>query len=200
MFFLSGSSLADFMTPVFIGWAIDAINEDRTSDIYWYMLYLFIIVIYTAIMTGFRSQWFNSMSDRVEAQIRDDLFWKFLTFDTAFFDKTATGELMSRLTSDPQAIQTILGSNLSMMARGVVLSTAILIIMAFINPKLFGITFASLLPSVICGIISRDFSKNQKKQEAARRAKMSKIAEESISNIRTVKAFANEDRENVRFN
>jgi ABC-type bacteriocin/lantibiotic exporter with double-glycine peptidase domain len=29
---------------------------------------------------------------------------------------------------------------------------------------------------------------------------MSKIAEESISNIRTVKAFANEDRENIRFN
>jgi ATP-binding cassette, subfamily B, bacterial len=160
LFFLTGSNLADFMTPYFIGLCVDAMNDEETEKIYWYILYLFLIVVYTAIMTGFRSQWFNSMSDRVEAQIRDDLFWKFLTFDTAFFDKTATGELMSRLTSDPQAIQTVLGSNLSMLMRGTVLSIATLIIMAFINPKLFGVTCASLFPSVLCGVISRDFSKN----------------------------------------
>jgi ABC-type multidrug transport system fused ATPase/permease subunit len=67
LFFLTGSNLADFMTPVFVGWCVDAMIEERTNDLYWYILYLFIIVVYTAIMTGFRSQWFNSMSDRVEA-------------------------------------------------------------------------------------------------------------------------------------
>ena len=163
--FISLSNLSEFSTPVLVGWSIDAMMTERYSDVYWYMLYFFISVVITSIFTGLRARWFNLMSDRIERDIRDDLYKCVIYKDLNFFDRNRTGAIMGALVSEPHQIQSVLGANVSMFMRGLFLSVAILLAMAYTNLKLFYVNILSILPIIISGIISRGLLKNYKKEE-----------------------------------
>jgi len=66
--------------------------------------------------------------------------------DIGFFDASRTGDLISRLNSDIQVINDTLGSNFSMMVRGVMFILVVVIILLVLSPALTGVTFAGIIP------------------------------------------------------
>jgi len=88
-----------------------------------------------------------------------------------------------------------MSSNFSLLARCLLFIIASVIIMLFINLKMTGITFAFIIPKVAFTMLYSRWMRVVQKTIQAAKGKMTTVAEESFSNIRTVKAFTNEDEE-----
>lgn len=82
-----------------------------------------------------------------------------------------------------------------MFVRAAVFCIAVIVIMILISPELAGITMASIVPIMLFAVIFGGQMRKLTKLQQEERAKMTTVAEESFSNVRTVKAFSNEDYE-----
>ena len=96
-----------------------------------------------------RAAIFNILSERIARNLRKDFYESLISKDIAFFDERRTGDLVSRLNSDIQVVQDVLGTNVSMFVRGVIFILIVLVIMLVISPPLTGTTFGGIVPLVI---------------------------------------------------
>jgi len=146
-----------------------------------------------------RAAIFNILSERIARNLRRDFYESIINKDVAFFDDRRTGDLISRLNADVQTIQDSLGSTISMFLRAIFFILCVLIIMLVISPELTGMTFAGVIPLVIVTKLQISMMRTLQRKISTYKGKMNNVAEESFSNVRTVKAFANEQAEVKRF-
>ena len=71
--------------------------------------------------------------------------------------------------------------------------------MLIISPKLTGITFAGVLPLGLFTWFYQGWMRTLQRSIQSEKGKMNTTAEESFANIRTVKAFSNEEDEAKKF-
>lgn len=107
---------------------------------------------------------------------------------------------MSRLNADTAVIQDSLSTNVSMFIRSSVSILATMVICLVLSWKLALTFFCGMIPIAAFSFKYAGFMRAVAKKISAEKALMSTIADESLSNIRTVKAFANEDEEISKFN
>ena len=116
-----------------------------------------------------------------------------------FFDENKTGDLLSRFTTDLEIIQTAFSVNVTMAVRAILMIIGTLIICFVQSWQLSCVALGGIVPFFIIFICVAKVFEEIQKQELDEKAKLNQIAEEAISNIRTVKAFANEKEEINRF-
>lgn len=107
---------------------------------------------------------------------------------------------MSRLNADTAVIQDSLSTNVSMFIRSSVSILATMVICLVLSWKLALTFFLGMVPIAAFSFKYAGFMRSVAKKISAQKAVMSTIADESLSNIRTVKAFANEEEEITKFN
>lgn len=139
------------------------------------------------------------MSAGIENDMRRDLFAHLECMSFRFFDNSRTGQLLSRITSDIVEISelTFRGPNDLLVCSISMAGT--MIMMLYMNPYLGSLISLLLLLKTIHTVYI-----NRKMKQAFRRSReksgeVSAQAEEALSGIRLVKAFANEDLELQRF-
>jgi len=128
-------------------------------------------------------------------RMKADIFRNVLAQDYLFFAKHSPGYLISRISSDVQAIRQIIDKLLSDGIQQPLMLAGYSIALVYISPKLTLITVAILPP--IAGLLYHFNSvlrKNTKKQKKKADELTSSIAE-SLYNIRLVKAMGTEERE-----
>ena len=86
-----------------------------------------------------------------------------------------------------------------MCVRGIIFILAVIVILLVISPTLTGVTFAGILPLCLFSAFYQRWMRALQREIQKEKSIMSTIAEESFSNIRTVKAFSNEDEEIQKF-
>lgn len=150
------------------------------------------ICIVSGIASGARGRIFNLMSYKIARDIKYDLFWYLVRKDVTFFDEKKTGDILSRISSDVAVLQDGLSTNVSMFVRGMVFIIISIVILCYLSWKLTlvalgGIMFTSL---VLISFFKKMAKLGKEIQDA--KAEIGEVSEEAISNIRTVKAFANE--------
>ena len=106
---------------------------------------------------------------------------------------------MSRLSSDTAVIQNGLSTNVAMFIRSVIFVLTSFIFLFVISWQLTLTIVVSIMPVVIFSFFFGNIMKKAQKVVQDRKAQISTLAEESFSNIRTVKAFANEEEEARKF-
>jgi ABC-type multidrug transport system fused ATPase/permease subunit len=102
---------------------------------------------------------------------------------------------VSRLNGDTAVIQDSLSTNVSMFIRSSFTITATMVICFILSWKLALTFLAGMIPIAAFSIKYAGFMREIAKKISSQKALMSTIADESLSNIRTVKAFANEEEE-----
>ena len=100
--------------------------------------------------------------------------------------------LVSRLNSDIQVVQDTLGTNVSMAMRSIVFILTVLVIMLIISPPLTGMVFGGIIPLAVFGNFYAKWMRKLQGTIQMTKAQMNTVAEESLSNVRTVKAFSSE--------
>ena len=164
--------------------------------------YALVILLLAAMIAVFRYAWRRCLigaSRKIERDLRDRLFFHLQTLDTAYFDKTPTGDLMARVTNDINNIRMASGFGLVALTDAVFLGTAAIGFMAYINVQL---TLFSLIPMPLIVIFTRIFGRRMHRlyqDVQAAFSDMTEIVRERFSGIRVIKAFARKEAELARF-
>ncbi len=135
----------------------------------------------------------------VEYDLRKLLYGHLQELELGFFDRQQTGQLMSRGTVDLQAVRFFLGYGLVFILQSILTIVLAGTVMIAIEPRL-GVISLAPVPFVV--LISYRYGRRSRPaiQETQQRiAELTADAEENISGVRVVKAFAREPRQLKRF-
>ncbi|XP_013065801.2 mitochondrial potassium channel ATP-binding subunit-like isoform X1 [Biomphalaria glabrata] len=136
------------------------------------------------------------VGENLAYRLRKMLFHSLLEQDVEFFDKHKIGKLIDRLTTDVQEFKSSFKMTVSQGLKATVQTLGCVISLYLISPKLT-LIMVGVLPIVIIGgttwgamlrTLSRDAQEEISKSTA--------IADEALGNIRTVRSFAMESKEN----
>lgn len=124
--------------------------------------------------------------------LRQKLYDTVIRKDISFFDDNRTGDILSRLGSDTQVVSDGLTTSVAQTFRAVTILTGYLVIMFKYSWMLTLILIAAMLPNILATRISLEANRQYAEGYQKSKANMCSYAEESLSNIRTVKAFSDE--------
>jgi ATP-binding cassette subfamily B protein len=157
-----------------------------------------VIAAVLALSTAMRFYLVSWIGERVVADLRAAVFGRVIALSPAYFETTKTGEVLSRLTTDTELLQTVVGSSLSLALRNTLTMAGALVMLAFTSLKLTLLVLI-VVPLVVVPIVlfGRRVRKLSRKSQD-RVAGISAFAEEAINAIRTTQAFTHEplDRKN----
>ena len=80
-------------------------------------LSLGVVVMVLAMATGARFFFISLLGEKVVADLRRKLYSHLLSLDQAFFERTRSGELLSRLSADTEMLRSLVGSSISIALR-----------------------------------------------------------------------------------
>ena len=160
---------------------------------------MFIIFLVQSLTAAARYFWFTIAGERIVMHLRNRLYETILHQEMDFFDRNRTGDLLSRLSSDATILQNAASVNISMLVRSLAMVAGGTALLFWTSPKLTALMLASVPPVALGaawfgGRVKRLSRVAQDKQGLA-----STVAEETISGIRTVRSFAAESREELRY-
>jgi ATP-binding cassette subfamily B protein len=176
--------------PRIIKWSVDGLTVLQIDghQLLVYAIYMATIAILIGI---FRYVWRRCLlgtSRRIEEGLRNRLFAHVQTLSASFFDRTQTGDLMAHATNDIQQVRMATGMGLVALNDAVVLGTAAIGFMLYINVKL---TLLVLIPMPLITISTKFFSKQMHRRYQLVQAAFSDLTEvirERFSGIRLIKA------------
>ncbi|MBP8969088.1 MAG: ABC transporter ATP-binding protein [Lachnospiraceae bacterium] len=177
----------------------DVIVDGKTE------LLIKLLVIYAclgasrAVLQYVKEYSFDSVSSKVVVGIRRDLFRHIQSLDTSYFDKNNTGEIMARLKEDIDKVWEAL-SFISMLLIEVAFHTVFILVCMFrLNAYMAIIPFIAI---VVCGFLAIKMDKKLDVvfgEISEENAVLNTTCEENIAGVRTVKAFAKEGYELIKF-
>ncbi len=164
-----------------------------------YFLLMFGIVVLLATATFARHYLVSWLGERIVADVRSRVYGHVIGLSPEFFETTRTGEVLSRLTTDPTLIQSVIGSSASMALRNLVLFLGGAVLVAVTSPKLSGLVFLSLLIVVLPLLFFGRRVRGLSRQTQDKVADTSAHAGESINAVQTVQAFNHEDLDRAAY-
>ncbi|HEV3321750.1 MAG TPA: ABC transporter ATP-binding protein [Solirubrobacteraceae bacterium] len=210
------ASLAMVMTvalPVLTGHAVEAINHGahaaarqqtapRAHDRHT-LLTLALAILAVVLLRWGAMYWRRMVAGRVslgvEYDLRERVYGHLQRLELGFFDHQQTGQLMSRATVDLQAVRFFLGYGLVFILQSILTIVLAGVVMVVVNPEL-GLIALAPVPFVV--VISYRYGRRARPaiQEVQQRiGELTADAEENITGVRVVKAFAREPRQLERF-
>jgi ATP-binding cassette, subfamily B, multidrug efflux pump len=192
--FLITVDFLQLFIPRIIKWAVDDLTGYRINKISLLIYALYIIGI--SILIGiFRYLWRRCLlgtSRRVEEGLRNRLFSHIQTLSASYFDKAKTGDLMAHATNDIQNVRMATGMGMVALTDAVVLGTAAVGFMVYINLKL---TLFVLIPMPLIVFGARFFSKKMHRgyeEVQGAFSELTEIVRERFAGIRMIKAYNRE--------
>jgi len=185
--------------PLLIGSAVDAINKGDRSALLPLALALVGAGILRLGLTVVRRLIAGKVSLAVEFDLREGVYQHLQELELGFFESQQTGQLMSRATVDLQSIRFFLGYGLIFLTQNALTIVLASIVMVALNLPLALLALAPV-PFVIYAAARFSRLSRPAVQEIQQRiAELTAEAEESVSGIRIVKAFAREEHMLGRF-
>jgi ATP-binding cassette, subfamily B, bacterial len=198
--FLTLSSAATLSLPLAVRVMIDhGFAHADPATINRSFVGLFVVAMVLAVATAARYFCVALLGERVVADLRRKLYAHLLTLDQAFYERTRVGELMSRLGSDTELVQTVVSSSMSIALRSVVTAIGGAAMLVATSPRLAGYA-ALVIPLVILPIVLAG-RRQQKLARASqdRIADAAAVANETLNAVYAVQAYAREPVEIARY-
>jgi ABC-type multidrug transport system fused ATPase/permease subunit len=187
------------LIPWLVGRAVNAIRDGNQPD----LLPLALAIVGASILrlglTVVRRLVAGKVSLAVEFDLRQVFYAHLQKLDLGFFDGQQTGQLMSRATVDLSAIRFFLGYGLIFITQNLLTIVLASAVMIAINPPL---ALIALIPAPFVIYTASRYNRISRPalQEVQQRiAELTAEAEENVSGIRIVKAFAREEHQLHRF-
>jgi len=202
LIFLILSSFLLLGFPYVAGKLIDVATGNDSwylNEIHLIALILIAILFFQSILSFFRVYLFAQVSEQAMADVRNSLFSRIIFLPISFYDKTRTGELMSRMSADVTLLQTTFSTTLAEIIRQLVTLIVGVVIIFFTTPSLSLFMLATFPVLIIVAIIFGRKIKKLSKDTQEELAKSTTIVEETLQAIATVKTFTNELFEINRF-
>ena len=200
LLFLILSSVAGLAYPQMVRWMVDNVLQTKNYALL-NKVVLFLLVAFTiqAISSSLRYYFFTLSGERIVLRLRQSLYEKILHQDITFFDFNRTGELMSRLASDCTTLQNTVSVNVSQGLRNLGQVIGGFAFMFYTSPMLSAMMILLIPPVALMAALFGKKIRLYSKQFQSTIADASIVAEETISGVRTVKSFVQENSETIRY-
>ena len=194
------SALMELLFPYIVRQMLNVQIPQKNIDelLYWAGILLALYVVNFGLLFSI-NYYGHVMSSGIENDMRRDLFGHMEKMSFRFFDNARTGQLLSRITSDIVEISelTFKGPNDLLVCTISMLGT--IFMMLYLNPYLGSIIGAMLIIKAVHSVFVNRKMKRAFRCSREKSGEVSAQAEEALSGIRLVKAFANEQLELERF-
>ncbi|HOQ03262.1 MAG TPA: ABC transporter ATP-binding protein [Bacillota bacterium] len=198
--FLLAISGLNLLQPMVIGWVVDGVLAAEKYDL---LLYAGLAIFGMAAVKGIIQylQRFNMAyaGQKVVFDIRNTLYRHLQQLSYSFYDQAQTGQLMSRVTSDVNAVQRFLSNGIVQIVSTVVSFSATLILMLSLNWKLTLISMVTV-PLLLWRV--KIYSTKVRPMFAQIQEQVAVVntrIQENIAGQRVVKAFARKEYELEKF-
>ena len=195
-----GGTAIGLAFPLVIREILDAafLAGDRTmlNQVALFLLGLFVV---QAVVNFGQSYLTASVSERVVAQLRQDLFRHLVRQPPGYFARSRVGDLASRLASDAGLIQGILRFGVPELARQLLFLVGALVLITVTHPRLTLITFVAIPPTVLAGWLLGRRVRRLSSTIQDRLADAVARAEQVFTQVTTVQSFTREGWETERF-
>ena len=123
--------------PLVLQRAIDSLGRHTPGPALWQYAVLIVLVALVNNSFNFGLRWMvNSTSQRIEYELRNDLFRHFQRLELAFFQDSKVGDLVARATNDLSTVRRMLGPGISSLINTAVAFTITMIAMALLDLRL----------------------------------------------------------------
>ncbi|HSI97610.1 MAG TPA: ABC transporter ATP-binding protein, partial [Gaiellaceae bacterium] len=194
------SQIAGILVPVLTGVVIDELAGGRDTD---RLTLLIAAIVALGLVRGVLMLGRRLISGRqalgVEYDLRDELYAHFLRLSFGFYDRSQTGQLMSRATIDLQSVRFFLGYGLIFFAQHV-LTVVVVTIVLFVYSWQLALVALAVTPVIV--LTAHRYSRVSHpvlRDVQQKLADVATVAEESITGVHVVKSFSQEDRLRERF-
>lgn len=163
-------------------------------------IYILIALVFGETILNFFLVYFsNFISQNVIRDIRERLYHKLIYFRTAFFDKTAIGQLVTRAVGDVETIATVYTDGFLMVFGDILRIVFVLIMMFQVDVNL---SYISLIILPLMVLITRFFQKRLKKaftDERAFTSNQNSFVQERLSGMSLIQVFNRQKAEFQKF-
>ncbi len=192
--------ILDMISPTVTRSIIDDVITNGEVSLLPRLLIMLAIVGVGRVLAGYAREFtFDKTSFKVASDIRKNLFGHIQSLSVGYFDRTNTGEIMSRVKDDVDKLQGAFGFIGMMFLQVVIHTVMILWCMWHISPVLTIFPMIALPVCAALAIIMEKKLDNVYEQISDEDADMNTVAEENLTGVRVVKAFARENFEIGKF-
>jgi ABC-type multidrug transport system fused ATPase/permease subunit len=185
--------------PFLVGRIVDAINKGDRGAI----LPLVAVIVGAGslrlLLSVSRRLIAGRVSLGVEYDLRNSIYGHLQSLELGFFDGQQVGQLMSRATVDLQSVRFFLGYGLIFIVQNMLTILLAAAAMLYVKPSLAAITLAPVPLVIAVAARYGRYSRPALQEVQQRIAELTAEAEENVSGIRVVKAFAREREQFERF-
>jgi len=149
-------------------------------------------IFLNGILSFFRVYLFSIVGEKSMADLRSDLYKRFLYLPMKFYDANRTGELMSRISSDVSTIQGTFTTTLAELIRQIITLIGGISYIFWSAPQLSKFMLAVFPLVLFSAFFFGKFIRRMSKKTQDELAKSNTIVEETLQGISTVKSFTSE--------
>lgn len=193
---------ANIFIPKLTGVITDGLTAHSMDwgDVKKNLLYLFLLGLSLAVGRFFWRYFLFGASRSIEKELRNDMFAHLEKMDVEYYNEHKTGDLMTRFTSDLNAIRMAIGpAVISVFDASVMTLMVIFQMMYYVSVKL---TLLTLIPMLLILFGEIYYGKIIRPRFTARQEAVSDLTDyvqESFSGIRVIKAFVREKSQRYHF-
>lgn len=155
-------------------------------------LSILLLLAFQSILSYFRIRLFAIVSEKSMASLRKDLFKNLVSLPIPWIEEQRVGELTSRITNDVTQIQGALATTVAEFLRQIIILLGGIIFIVFAMPRLALIMLGTFPLVVFAAMYFGKHIRKFTKERQDELAQTNVVVEETMQNIRTVKAFTNE--------
>lgn len=194
-FALTDTAFAALLQPMLDGGFVE-----RNETAIWFVPVAIIVLFLIRGAAGYASTYYMAwIGWAVIKQLRSEVFAKYLTLPTAFYDEASSGELISRITFNSQKVANAASTALTVFVRDTLTSIGLLALMFWHSWQL-SLCFLIIGPiiGIIVGRVSKQFRKASRNIQESM-GEVSHVIQEAIDGSRVVKIFGGQAGEQERF-
>ncbi|MBU1650968.1 ATP-binding cassette domain-containing protein [bacterium] len=197
---IAGTNFFGVLSPLVLKYAIEDLQAGVTVEkIYQYSAYIVILATLAGILRYFMRRIIISVSRWIEFDLRNEYYAHLQKLSASFYDKQQTGDLMTRATSDIEAVRMIVGPAVMYSVDTIITFTfAISLMIALSVPLTLAVLATSPIISLLIYIIAKKIHAYSLLTQNCY-SQLNAMTQEHLSGIRVVRSYCQEEQEAALF-
>ncbi len=187
------ANMLQLLGPALTGQIIDAIKGAQYERIPQIIIFMIIFYVISSVFLYMLQILMIHVSQKIVKKMRQQLFDKFMDLPVNYFDSHQIGDMISRISYDIDTINTSLSSDLVQLFGSLITVLGALLMMILISPILL-MVFVITIPASI--YTTRYLAKKTRplfRKRSAKLGDMNGFVEETLSGLKTIKAYSQEE-------
>ncbi|HEX8495105.1 MAG TPA: ABC transporter ATP-binding protein [Pyrinomonadaceae bacterium] len=198
-------NLLGILQPKFTQWAIDwyiipgASDPGKLGGLKWLALLLLVLLLARFALSYFQEVLLNTVGQRVMYDLRSELYHKLQRQEVAYYDRNPVGRIMTRLTSDVDALNELFTSGIIDLLGDLVMIFAIIGMMLWMDWQLTLVTLITVPLLIAATNWFRKHARRGYDRVRTRLARLNAFLQEHLSGAQTVQIFNGEEKSRRQF-